>query len=102
MSTEASLSARDGAAMARLFKALASPVRVRLLGLLRDEERCVHELVESLDLEQSRVSHQLRVLRNLRVVRARADGRHVFYSLDDEHIQRIFDVGLQHVRHLGA
>ena len=92
------LEALEATELARLFKALASPTRLKLLAALRDRERCVHDLVGELHAEQSAVSHQLRVLRDLRIVRARQDGRHVFYALDDTHVRHLYDYGLRHVR----
>jgi len=92
----------DGATAARLadlFKALADPTRVRIIGLLAHTELCVGDLCLVLGMSQPAVSHQLRVLRNLRMVRARKDGRHVFYTLDDEHVHDLFDQGLAHAQH---
>ena len=93
------LSRDDAASMANAFKALADPTRLRLVSILLREERCVHDLCEVLGVEQSAVSHQLRVLRNQSIVRARKDGRHVFYSLDDAHIRDLFETALAHVSH---
>ena len=85
--------------VADLFKALADPTRVRIIGLLAHTELCVGDLCLVLGMSQPAVSHQLRVLRNLRIVRARKEGRHVFYTLDDEHIDDLFHQGLAHVQH---
>ncbi len=85
--------------VADLFKALADPTRVRIIGLLAHTELCVGDLCRILDMSQPAVSHQLRVLRNLRMVRARKEGRHVFYTLDDEHVHDLFDQGLAHAQH---
>lgn len=82
--------------LAGLFKALADPTRVRLIAVLAGGERCVSELAEALDMSVSAVSHQLRLLRRLRAVRARREGRQIYYSLDDEHIARIFEYALEH------
>ncbi len=86
-------------AIARTFKALADPTRVRLVGALLDGEHCVHDLCVQVELEQSAVSHQLRVLRDQQLVRSRKDGRHVYYSLDDAHIRELLEIALAHVRH---
>jgi DNA-binding transcriptional ArsR family regulator len=75
--------------VAALFKALADPTRLRLVQGLVDRERCVHELCDELNLEQSAVSHQLRLLRDRRVVRRRKSGRHAYYVLDDEHVKEL-------------
>ncbi len=83
--------------LADTFNALGDPTRVRILDALSHGELCVCDLAAVLKLSQSAVSHQLRLLRNMRVVRPRRDGRIVFYSLDDRHIISIFKQTLQHV-----
>jgi len=85
--------------LADLFKALADPTRVRIIGLLAHVELCVGDLCLVLGMSQPAISHQLRVLRNLRIVAARKDGKHVFYRLDDEHIHDLFHQGLVHSQH---
>ena len=85
------------AALAETFKALGDPTRVRILNALSQTELCVCDIAALLQLGESAVSHQLRLLRSLRLVRARRDGRMVFYALDDEHITRLFAQGLEHV-----
>ena len=84
--------------VADLFKALSDPTRVRIIGLLAHAELCVGDLARILDMTQPAVSHQLRVLRNLRIVRARKSGRHVHYTLLDDHIRDLFEQGLAHIR----
>ena len=86
-------------AIASAFKALSEPIRVRLIAAILIEERCVHELCVELGLEQSAVSHQLRILRDQKLVRRRKEGRHVYYALDDAHIRELFEVALNHVTH---
>lgn len=83
--------------LAETFSALGDPTRVRILDALSHGELCVCDLAAVLRLSQSAVSHQLRLLRNIRLVRPRRDGRIVFYSLDDQHIMAIFKQTLQHV-----
>ena len=83
--------------LAETFSALGDPTRVRILDALSHGELCVCDLAAVLGLSQSAVSHQLRLLRNIRLVRPRRDGRIVFYSLDDQHIMAIFKQTLQHV-----
>ncbi len=85
--------------LAETFKALSDPTRVRIISALRQAELCVGDLARCLGMEQSAISHQLRLLRQLRLVRARKVGRHVFYALDDDHIHTLFLQGLDHVRH---
>jgi len=84
--------------LAETFSALGDPTRVRILDALSHGELCVCDLAAVLGLSQSAVSHQLRLLRNIRLVRPRRDGRIVFYSLDDQHIISIFRQTLQHVQ----
>lgn len=83
--------------LAETFSALGDPTRVRILDALSHGELCVCDLAAVLRLSQSAVSHQLRLLKNMRLVRARRDGRMVFYTLDDQHIMSIFRQTLQHV-----
>ena len=83
--------------LADTFSALGDPTRVRMLDALSHGELCVCDIAAVLKLSQSAVSHQLRLLRGLRLVRPRRDGRVVFYSLDDQHIISLFKQTLQHV-----
>ncbi|MDO7907933.1 metalloregulator ArsR/SmtB family transcription factor [Paenibacillus sp. JX-17] len=85
--------------MADWFKAFSDPTRVRIIDALMKKELCVHDLTVILDMGQSAVSHQLRFLRNLRIVKRRKEGKTVFYSLDDTHIEQIFLQTLQHLGH---
>jgi len=83
--------------LAETFKALGDPTRVRMLSALSRAELCVCDLATLLGATESAISHQLRLLRSLRVVRARRDGRMVFYRLDDDHIVRLLAQGRAHV-----
>ena len=85
------------AALAETFRVLGDPTRVRLLDALSHGELCVCDLANLLGLSESATSHQLRLLRTLRLVRARRAGRMVFYALDDRHIMTLFTQGLRHV-----
>ena len=85
--------------LAETFKALADPTRVRILHALSHGELCVGDLAAVLEMTESAVSHQLRLLRSLRVVRARREGKQVFYTLDDEHVTRLFQISLEHLGH---
>ncbi len=87
------------AGLAETFQALADPSRVRLISALMNGEMCVFDLATLLGMSQSAVSHQLRLLRTLRLVKHRKSGRIVFYSLDDEHIRDLFQRGLEHYKH---
>ena len=94
-------------ALAETFKVLGDTTRVRLIDALsrvRGEGApglknalCVQDLARVLGLTQSAVSHQLRLLRSMRLVRTRRDGRQIFYALDDDHIVKLFEQGLEHV-----
>lgn len=85
--------------MAALFDSLSDPTRLRILAALMAGEANVGDLVQLVGLSKSAVSHQLRGLRDKRVIRARKKGRQVFVSLDDEHISELFKRGLDHVCH---
>jgi DNA-binding transcriptional ArsR family regulator len=89
-------------ALADTFRALGEPTRVRILDALSHGELCVCDLAAVLGLSQSAVSHQLRVLRGLRLVRARREGRMVFYALDDRHVTGLLAQGLTHVLEAAA
>lgn len=91
------VSERAAEALAATFSVLGDPTRVRLLDALAQQEMCVCELAEIVDSSESAVSHQLRLLRSLRLVRSRRSGRLVFYRLDDEHIRRLLDQGRRHI-----
>jgi DNA-binding transcriptional ArsR family regulator len=85
------------AALSEIFRALGDPTRLRLLSALGAGELCVCDLASLAGISESATSHQLRLLRALRLVRARRDGRLVFYRLDDEHVSGLVAQGLQHV-----
>jgi DNA-binding transcriptional ArsR family regulator len=85
------------AALAETFKVLGDVTRVRILDALSRSELCVCDIAQLLGLSESAVSHQLRLLRGMRLVRARRDGRMVFYTLDDQHIVRLLEQGMEHV-----
>jgi ArsR family transcriptional regulator len=85
--------------LAETFRALSDPTRVRMVSLLANAELCVCDLAAALGMSQSAVSHQLRTLRDLRLVRWRRDGRQIFYALDDDHVAELFRRGLEHVVH---
>jgi len=85
--------------LAELFSALSDASRVRIISLLIEGEMGVSALAQGLAMTESAVSHQLRGLRQMHLVRARKSGRQVFYSLDDDHVSRLFSLGLEHVQH---
>jgi len=90
------------ASLAETFRALGDTTRVRMLDALSRAELCVQDLARLLGLTQSAVSHQLRLLRGMRLVRTRRDGRLVYYALDDDHIVKLFAQGLEHVEEKSA
>jgi ArsR family transcriptional regulator len=85
--------------LAELFSSLSDANRVRIIAQLMEGEMSVSVLAEGLGMTESAVSHQLRGLRQMHLVRARKSGRQVFYSLDDDHVTRLFSLGLEHVQH---
>ena len=85
--------------LAAIFKALADPTRVRIVSVLAQTELCVCDLAATLGMTQSAVSHQLSLMREMRVVKSRKEGRMVYYTLDDEHIRDLFQRGLEHIEH---
>lgn len=85
--------------LAELFGALGDPTRVRLLTTLTNGPLCVCDLAATLGISQSAVSHQLRLLRALHLVRARREGKLVWYALDDDHVGDLLQIGFAHVGH---
>ena len=83
--------------LAETFKALGDLTRVRMLDALSRGEMCVGDIAELLGLSESAVSHQLRFLRGMRLVRPRRAGQLIYYTLDDHHIVRLLEQGLEHV-----
>ena len=87
--------------LTEIFRMLGDPTRVRILDALSRDELSVGALASQLGLTESAVSHQLRLLRNIRIVRTRRDGRMIFYALDDKHVLALFRQGLRHVQEAG-
>ena len=85
--------------LAELFSSLSDASRIRIIAQLMDGEMSVRALADGLGMTESAVSHQLRGLRQMHHVRARKSGRQVFYSIDDDHVSRLFTLGLDHVQH---
>jgi DNA-binding transcriptional ArsR family regulator len=84
--------------LTEIFRVLGDPTRVRILDALSRAELSVGKLASQLGLTESAVSHQLRLLRNTRIVRTRRDGRMIFYAVDDKHVLALFRQGLRHVQ----
>lgn len=83
--------------LAELFKVFGDPTRVRILWALDESEMCVCDIANLLNMTQSAISHQLRILKRAALVKSRRDGKVVYYSLDDEHVQQILDQGMTHI-----
>lgn len=83
--------------LADLFKVFGDSTRIRIMFTISDNEMSVQSIADSLNMEQSTISHQLRVLRQNKLVRVRRDGKQIYYSLDDDHVKRIIEMGLDHV-----
>lgn len=94
------ISTEDFIAMATTFKGLGDGTRLRILAALFEGEACVSDLETVTGISQSAVSHQLRLLRNLKFVSAKRVGQQVFYRIDDDHIGDLFERALEHARHL--
>jgi DNA-binding transcriptional ArsR family regulator len=86
--------------LAETFQALGDTSRIQIVWSLSHGELCVGDIAELLSMSQPAVSHHLRTLRNLKLVKVRRDGRTSFYSLDDEHIERLLSEGIEHVEDL--
>ena len=83
--------------LAELFKVFGDSTRIKIICSLFESEICVCDLSVLLNISQSAISHQLRVLKSARLVKFRRAGKVIYYSLDDEHIKQIFDAGLHHI-----
>jgi ArsR family transcriptional regulator len=92
---------RTVAGLTEIFRVLGDPTRVRILDLLSAADLCVGDLSARLGVSESAVSHQLRLLRNTRIVRTRREGRTIIYALDDRHVLALFRQGLKHVQEGG-
>jgi len=89
----------QAAGLMEFFKMFGDSNRIRLLYMLVDREVCVQHLANQLSMTQSAVSHQLRLLRQQRLVKFFKDGKKTYYSLDDEHIKEILKIGMEHLHH---
>ena len=83
--------------IAELFKGFADPTRVHILSLLVERELCVTDISEAVDLSQSAISHQLRILKQMHLIKYRREGKNILYSLADDHVLTILQMGLEHV-----
>ena len=83
-----------------LFKALSDETRMKIVSALQQDELCVSDIAEIVDMTSSSVSHQLKQLKFAGLIKARRDGKNIYYSLDDDHVGAILEIALAHVTHL--
>ena len=84
--------------LAELFKVFGDSTRIRILFVLFESEMCVCDIAQLLNMTQSAISHQLRILKQSQLVKSRRDGKSVFYSLADDHVYRIINQGFEHIK----
>lgn len=80
------------------FKILGDPTRLNILSALLQSEMCVGTITDVLEMSQSSISHQLRTLKRARLIKSRKEGKWVFYSINDEHVRTIIEMGLSHIK----
>lgn len=85
--------------LAELFKILGDPTRLKIVQLLLENEMCVNHIAETMGMGQSAISHQLCVLRQARLVTYRKEGKTAYYSLNDDHVEGLVRMGMDHVAH---
>ena len=90
---------KDINSLTKIFKALSDPTRARIIYILSQSPLCVCDISTILDMTQSSISHHLRVLRDTKLVKFKREGKLVIYSLDDDHVLKLFEQGLDHVKH---
>lgn len=97
---EAPAGAAETIRMAEFFKVLADPTRLSVITAILDRELCVLEISEFMGMSQSAVSHQLRLLRGAGLARRRRQGRKIYYSLDDRHVEKLIKAAFEHASHI--
>lgn len=85
-------------AIAELFKGFGDPTRVHILSLLLQQEMCVNDIADAVAISQSAISHQLRMLKQMHLIKFRREGKNILYSLADDHVRTILQMGLEHVK----
>lgn len=85
------------AEVADLFKIFGDSTRIKILNTMLNSKICVTDIAESINMTQSAISHQLRILKQANLVKSQKEGKEVYYSLDDEHVKSILDIGTEHV-----
>ncbi|MBQ7976186.1 MAG: helix-turn-helix transcriptional regulator [Clostridia bacterium] len=93
------LKPREVEALSGIFKVLGDPTRIRILWALRGREMCVCDLGAALGMTKSAISHQLKTMKDAAIVKSRREGKNIFYSLDDSHVNDILDIAMVHVTH---
>lgn len=86
--------------IAELFKGFADVTRIQILMLLLDGEMCVNDIAQAVELTQSAISHQLRLLKQMHLIKYRREGKNILYSLADDHVLTIIQMGLEHINHV--
>lgn len=86
--------------LAELFKIFGDSTRIKIINILLKQELCVGEIAEKINASQSAVSHQLRILKQSKLVKYRKEGQMIYYSLDDDHIEKIFQMGWDHINEI--
>lgn len=85
--------------LSELFKMLGDLTRIKIIWSLDNRELCVCDIAKVLNMTKSAISHQLAILRHAGIVKYRRDGKEVYYTLDDEHITKLYEIGLEHIDH---
>lgn len=85
--------------LADFFKVIGDPTRVKILFALDEGEMCVCDIANALKMSKSSISHQLAILRKKQIVKSNKVGKEVHYALDDEHVKKVFDIGVEHITH---
>lgn len=86
--------------LSELFKIFGDSTRIKIINTLLEEELCVNDISKKINATQSAVSHQLRILKSSKLVKYRKEGNLIYYSLDDEHIKKIFELGCEHINEI--
>lgn len=86
--------------LAELFKIFGDSTRIKIINILLEEELCVNDISKKINVSQSAVSHQLRILKSSKLVKYRKEANMIYYSLDDEHIKKIFELGCEHINEI--
>lgn len=86
--------------LAELYKIFGDSTRIKIINILIDNELCVNQISEKTSVSQSAISHQLRILKSSKLVKYRKEGNSIFYSLADDHVEKIFKIGCEHINEI--